>query len=185
MNGMEAVITAWSRVPDSRTDAQLSSFSVMCSIAPMVAAMAEPRTLEQRIADTAARLENDIDCWLATAGADGPGLVPLSFVCRDGEMLLATDAASLTCRNIVADPSVRIGVGPTRDVVMIDGEARLAPATEMTEDELAAYVAKCGSDPRGWADTLVRVKPSRVHAWREENELRGRLLMREGRWLEG
>lgn len=147
--------------------------------------MAEARTLAQRVADTGARLETDIDCWVATAGATGPWLVPLSFLWRNDELLLATDAASLTGRNIAAAPLVRIGVGPTRDVVLIDGEARLTPITEMTEDEVEAYRAKCGSDPRGWADSLVRVRPVRVQAWREENELRGRHLMRDGRWLEG
>ncbi|MEX0426600.1 hypothetical protein AB3X52_03135 [Nocardioides sp. DS6] len=79
----------------------------------------------------------------------------------------------------------RIGLGPTRDVLMLDGRATLTPAAAMTDDELAAYLDKCGgSDPRTWADTVLRVRLDRAQAWREENELRGRVLMRDGRWLE-
>lgn len=151
---------------------------------PYVGEMAEPRTRTQRIADSAALLEHVVDCWVATSGPDGAWLVPLSFVWWEDELLLATDRSSRTCRNIEADPRVRIGLGPTRDVVMLDGRAVLTAAADLTRDEVDAYVEKCGSDPRGWADTVVRVRLDRAQAWREENELRGRTLMRDGRWLE-
>lgn len=146
--------------------------------------MAEPRPLEQRIADTRAHLENDEDAWVATAG-DQPYLVPLSFIWHSGELLFATIADSPTCRNVGATPTVRIAVGPTRDLVLVDGDARVVPIAEMRTDEVSAYKNKCGSDPNGWADALIRVRLTRVQAWREENELRGRTIMRDGRWLDG
>lgn len=47
-----------------------------------------PRTRARRRNDTTHRLENDVDCWVATAEPDGtPYLVPLSFD-WDGHTLL-------------------------------------------------------------------------------------------------
>ena len=48
----------------------------------------------------------------------------------------------------------------------------------------AAYVAQADWDPRGSAGYLFLVlRPVRVQAWREVNEMPGRELMRDGRWL--
>ena len=42
--------------------------------------MAPPRDRPQRLIDALARLESDLDVWVATAGSDGtPYLVPLSL----------------------------------------------------------------------------------------------------------
>jgi hypothetical protein len=40
--------------------------------------------------------------------------------------------------------------------------------------------ASVGGARRTW---WLRVVPRRIQAWREENELAGREVMREGRWL--
>ena len=49
-------------------------------------------------------------------------------------------------------------------------------------DRLAA---RTGFDPRALATPYAwfRVTPRRVQAWREADELTGRELMRDGRWL--
>jgi hypothetical protein len=61
---------------------------------------------------------------VASASADGaPYLVPLSF--WDGEaLLMATPTDSPTGRNLAATRAVRLGLGHTRDVSMIEGEVR-------------------------------------------------------------
>jgi len=66
----------------------------------------------------------------------------------------------------------------------VEGEATLAPSTDLTAVEVRLYQLKHSSDPRAWADSIVRVRPLRIQAWREENELAGRLLMRDGIWLQ-
>lgn len=53
----------------------------------------------------------------------------------------------------------------------------------MSDAEVDEYRRKNGSDPRGWADSILRVRPERVQWWREENELRARTLMRDGAWI--
>ena len=145
--------------------------------------MAEPRSRQARIADTLRRLKDDSDAWVASTDADRPWLAPLSFLWRDEQLLLATDAATPTATNVATIPRLRLALGHTRDVVIVQGQAQLSPATNLTDEEAGAYQTKHGSDPRTWADSVMRLRPSRILAWREENELTGRLLMRDGVWL--
>ncbi len=48
--------------------------------------------------------------------------MPLSLAWIDERVVLATKAGSVTARNITSQGGVRLGLGPTRDVVMIDAE---------------------------------------------------------------
>jgi hypothetical protein len=65
---------------------------------------------------------HDIDVWVASASADGtPYLVPLSFDWDGEALLLATPTDSPTARNLTAGRTVRLGLGETRDVSMIEG----------------------------------------------------------------
>jgi len=140
------------------------------------------RTPEQRKKDTLHRLEHNEDAWVATAGDGGPYLVPLSFLWDGGTLVLGTPASSPTGRNLRDTGRVRIGIGPTRDVVMLDGTAEVIE--EVPGDLGDAFAARTGFDPRtltGYA--YYRVRPVRIQAWREANEIAGRDLMRDGRWL--
>jgi len=146
--------------------------------------MAEARSKSERLADTRRRLDSDADAWLASTSADKPWLVPLSFLWHEGDLVFATDASTPTGENVGLIPRVRVALGHTRDVVIVEGEATLAPSTDLTAEEVRLYQLKHNSDPRAWADSIVRVTPVRIQAWREENELAGRLLMRDEIWLQ-
>lgn len=52
-------------------------------------------------------------------------------------------------------------------------------------DLIAAYVTQADWDPRsaGSGYLLLVLRPQRLQAWRESNELTGRTLMRDGIWL--
>jgi nitroimidazol reductase NimA-like FMN-containing flavoprotein (pyridoxamine 5'-phosphate oxidase superfamily) len=146
-----------------------------------------PRPLAQRKKDTLHRLEHDIDAWVATADEAGgnPYLVPLSFLWDGDTLLVATPTASVTARNLMATGKVRVGLGPTRDVILIEGTVRAVPAAEIPDAVGDAFAAKAGFEPRGLADPYhyFRIHPRRIQAWREVNELAGRELMRDGDWL--
>jgi len=146
----------------------------------------EPRSREQRKADTLAKLtETEADVWVASAGDGEPYLVPLSLAWLDERIVIALASGSRTARNIVARGRARLGLGPTRDVVMID--ALLDVAIPVAEAGAIAdgYAAQSGWDPRtsGPGYVYLVLSPDRIQAWREADEIPGRLLMRNGTWL--
>jgi hypothetical protein len=146
-----------------------------------------PRTPEQRKRDALDRLERDTDAWVATADPGGgtPYLVPLSFLWDGETLLVATPSASPTSRNLRATGKVRLGIGPTRDLVLIQATVPAPVAASDIPGEVGdAFAAKAGFDPRQLTGYLYfRIHPQRLQAWREANELEGRDLMRDGRWL--
>jgi hypothetical protein len=126
-----------------------------------------------------------VDVWVATAsGAGAPYLVPVSLAWVNERVVIAVDGASPTARNLTESGTARLAVGPTRDVVMIDAvlQEALDVSTAVALGE--AYVAQADWDPRGSAGYVFLVlRPVRVQAWREANEIPGRTLMRDGQWL--
>lgn len=147
----------------------------------------EPRSSTRRRQDTEHRLTHDVDVWVASASADGgaPHLVPLSFDWDGEAVLMATPADSPTGRNLAATRGVRLGLGPTRDVTMIEGRVEVLALDALPRERVERFVARTGFDPRAGeaAYAWFRVTPRRVQAWREANEIPGRELMRAGRWL--
>ncbi|MFG1676611.1 pyridoxamine 5'-phosphate oxidase family protein [Micromonospora sp. NPDC049282] len=144
-----------------------------------------PRSLEQRKQDTLTRLNEDLDAWVASADRDGnPYLVPLSFLWDNAALTLATAESSPTARNLRSSERVRMSLGPTRDVVLIEGTVE-AFSRETVPGELADPFATKLWDARVGTTRYAyfRVTPRRIQAWREENELAGRDLMRGGHWL--
>jgi hypothetical protein len=148
---------------------------------------AGPRSRKQRQADTLGWLTAPAaDAWVASAGADGPYLVPLSVVWTGDRLVLAVAAASRTARNILTGGTARLGLGHTRDVVMIDAVLdRSVPVADAPDDLAEAYAAQSDWDPREDPGDYryVLLRPVRIQAWREADELTGRLLMRDGEWL--
>ncbi|MFI8288322.1 pyridoxamine 5'-phosphate oxidase family protein [Streptomyces sp. NPDC085614] len=146
---------------------------------------APPRGLEERLRDTRARLEGDVDVWVATPGSPGVHLIPLSYLWDGDAFLVSTPRSSVTGRNLLADGHVRLGLGPTRDVVVVDGTAEPVDLADLAAGTGDAFAARTGFDPRDLDEPYqyFLIRPRRVQAWREANELRGRDLMRDGRWL--
>ena len=146
---------------------------------------APARTREQRKADTLRKLETEVDVWVASASEDGrANIAPLSFVWHDGAITISMPATSLTARNLTRAGWARMALGPTRDVVMLDGpiEVLAIGADRALEN---AHARATGFDPREEASAYVyiRLRPERIQAWREAHELAGRRLMEGGAWL--
>ena len=151
--------------------------------------MEPPRTFDQRVADTLALLAtHHADIWVATASVDGAAhLVPLSYAWTGERIVLATDATMVTARNLVASRKARLGTGHTRDVVMIDAELEsVHPVGEAPDDVAGPFADQSDWDARTAGEPYVYLvlRPSRIQAWREGNEITGRTLMRDGVWLE-
>lgn len=149
----------------------------------------EPRSRAQRIEDTLAKLTAPVaDVWVATAGPAGsePYLVPLSLAWIDDRAVIAVDGTSRTARNLEAGGTARLAVGPTRDVVLLDARLeRTVPVTD-SGDVGERYAEQADWDPRtagGESYRFLVLRPERIQAWREVNEIPGRTLMRDGAWL--
>ncbi len=148
--------------------------------------IAPSRPGAQRRADTEHRLAHDVDLWVASASADGlPYLVPLSFDWDGEALLVATPADSPTGRNLAGSGRTRVGLGHPRDVTMIDGDVEVLEIDALPQREADDFVTRTGFDPRTLTTPYrwFRIVPRRIQAWREENELADRELMRNGRWL--
>jgi hypothetical protein len=139
--------------------------------------MTEPaRGTAQRVADTLHRLEHDVDAWVATASPEGePCMVPLSFLWDGRTLLFSTAAGNPTARNLAANGRARVGVGPTRDVVLIECDVQTLTAGDLRPGEEDAFAGKTGFRP-GPRYVYLRMTPLRVQAWREVNELADRDL---------
>ena len=148
--------------------------------------MDTPRSGAERRRDTEHRLAEDVDVWVASASADGaPHLVPLSFDWDGEALLVATPSSSPTGRNLAATRTVRLALGHTRDVSMIEGDVDVLEIGALPQEQGDRFAARAGFDPRPLTTPYrwFRITPRRIQAWREVEELAGRELMRDGRWL--
>jgi hypothetical protein len=146
----------------------------------------EPRDPAQRKADVLAKLTAPVaDVWVATAEGDRPFLVPLTAAWHDERIVLSTARTAPAARNLLANGRARLALGHTRDVVLID--AVLERTVEVGDSGALgeAYADQNDWDPRtaGEAYVFLVLRPTRITAWREVNEIAGRTLMRDGAWL--
>lgn len=144
------------------------------------------RTRAERRHDSIHRLEHDKDVWMATGSAAGGHLVPLSLCWHDGEVLVAVADRSVTSTNVRTGGRARLALGDTRDVVMIDAAGVVVEHGTASEPLFDAFVARTRWDIRaeGGSYVLIRLRPERMQAWRNEEEIGGRTLMKDGRWLD-
>ncbi|WP_028049254.1 pyridoxamine 5'-phosphate oxidase family protein [Cellulomonas sp. URHD0024] len=145
-----------------------------------------PRSTETRRQDALYRLGHEVDAWVATTDTDtgDPRLTPLSFLWHDDALLFATTTSSPTGRNLAANEVVQAGIGLTRDVVLVLGTVGMVAVDAIDRSLGDGFAAKAGFDPRRHAEAYAyfRVTPRSIQAWREEDELAGRWLMRGGTW---
>jgi hypothetical protein len=152
--------------------------------------MDPPRSTAQRRAGVLEKLRTEPgtekDVWVASASASGEAhLIPLSYYWDGARLTVATPKRSRTARNLHRAGVARMALPATRDlVVIIEGTLEFIPAGE--DDELAvAHTATAGFDARRTRGEYVyiRMTPRKIQAWGGENELIGRDVMVDGRWL--
>ena len=153
--------------------------------------MAAPRDAHERKADTLAKLRaRHADVWVASASLEGAQpvahLIPLSLAWIDECVVVAAPIQQQTARNLAEHGKARLALGPTRDAVIIDAVLdRMVGVADAPADFAERYAEQADWDPRtaGAAYAYLVLRPQRIQAWREENELAGRTLMRAGKWL--
>jgi hypothetical protein len=130
---------------------------------------------------------SDADVWVASASTLGaPHLVPLSLAWDGACIVIALAPTSVTAHNIVGSGRARCAVGTTRDVAIVDAVLEQAVGAAHAPPELAdAYATQADWDPRasGGDFSFLVLRPSRIQAWRNEDEIADRTVMRHGTWL--
>jgi hypothetical protein len=142
------------------------------------------RDAGERKTDTVARLEGDADIWVATASAGRAHLVPLSLAWDGAHVILATPANSPTARNAAASGQMRLALGTSRDVTIIEAAAEVVPCAEATGPIARCYAARTGWDPRheDVPHVYLVATPRTMQAWKSLAEINGRTIMRDGQW---
>lgn len=144
-----------------------------------------PRSTAERVTHAKAMLREGGDAWVATAPAVGaPHLVILSAAWDEaaGDVVFCTEARSRTVEGV---GEARVGLGSTRDVLLLHGTLTLAGSVDDDDATADLFTAATGWDPRGDAREWVflRFHPTRALAWREADEIAGRTIMKDGDWL--
>jgi hypothetical protein len=148
--------------------------------------MPDPRSRAERRTDALRRLRSDVDCWVASASANGEAfLTPLSHYWDGARLTVATARASRTAQNLIRAGRARVALGPTRDVVIVEGPVEAIP-TDADPELAEAHALAAGFDARAPSTEYVylRITPETIQAWREENELADRTIMRNGLWVD-
>jgi hypothetical protein len=148
--------------------------------------MSDLRSVETRKADVLTALEGQRDLWLATADTTGrPHLIAVSAWWDGTDLVVATTATSRTASNLPAGSQVRLAAGAPNDVIMIDATVIESVAANQAAELADGFAIAVGWDPRqvgeGWA--FYRLRPTRIQAYRGYDEIEGRDVMRNSRWL--
>jgi Pyridoxamine 5'-phosphate oxidase len=152
--------------------------------------MSDLRSVEARKANVLGVLEGQRDLWLATGDKSGrPHLIAVSAWWDGTDLVVATTAASRTAANLAASPQVRLAAGAPDDVIMIDATVVESVAANEAAELADGFAIAVGWDPRevqkqsggGWA--FYRLRPTRIQAYRGYDELEGREVMTNSRWL--
>ncbi|MEA2667128.1 MAG: hypothetical protein QOJ33_62 [Chloroflexota bacterium] len=133
-----------------------------------------------------ASLEGQHSMWLATADSMGrPHLIAVSPWWDGSDLVMTTVSASRTAKNLTPGQPVRLAGGTPADAILVDAVVIETQAVEKAPEVADGFAKAMGWDPRevgaGWA--FFRLRPSRIQAYRGYEELEGRDVMRNSRWL--
>jgi hypothetical protein len=162
--------------------------SIASRLQPCHAVGMVTRSPEERKADALSKLTAvEANVWIASASSTGAvHLVPVTHTWNGNQIVLATEPGSRTMANVTANPRVRLALGETRDVVMIDAVlAEAVPKSKAATALAEGYAAQAGWDPRSDGSDYVYLVlgPERIQVWREAEDLAGRTVMRNGAWV--
>jgi len=123
------------------------------------------------------RLRRDVMIWLGTTRADGrPHQVPVWFL-WDGDTVLIFSKPDQKIRNLAQHPAVSLALDNTQggnDVVVLEGEATVAPTAELGAlppayaAKYGALMADIGLVPESMAGSysqMIRIRPTKIRAW--------------------
>ncbi len=147
---------------------------------------AQARPLPERREAAIEHLRSHSNLWLATASdGRGPHLIPASYWWDGSRLTTATFEDSRTLKNVRAQPKVRVSVGSTSEVLMIDAAAVIVAVADIDPAAAEGYARASRNDPRSVPGFVyIQLTPQRMQVWRGAAEFTGRTVMRGGAWLD-
>jgi hypothetical protein len=124
--------------------------------------------------------------WLGTADPTGkPHVIAVSAWWESEEFVVATLGSSRTARNIEMNPRVTMATGAFNDAIVIHAQMIESRAVEDSPDLAKGFKAVMGWEPGevgpGWI--FLRLRPTKIQAFRDYEEIEGRDVMLRSRWL--
>ena len=145
------------------------------------------RSTARRVKESLDALLLQANVWVATANHEAiPHMVPFSLHWDGEHIIICTDPASATVKNLVSSPNAKLSIGDSNDVVLITAELVSVVDVQKSDAQLVEqFSARTGWNPKRETTDMVFVtlKPTKVHAWRDAAEINGRTIMRNGTWL--
>jgi general stress protein 26 len=114
-------------------------------------------------------------CWFSSTRPDGRAhLAPIWHVWHAGCAYVVTQASAVRVRNIAHHAGVSLSLPDTKDVVIIEGDARLAPEQQDALNPLfkEKYNWEFASDTS--YNVIIEVKPRKIIAWATDGTSQGR-----------
>ena len=148
--------------------------------------MSTLRDPEARKADVLAALDRQKDLWLASADPSGrPHLIAVSAWWDGKDVVIATGGGSRTARNLKKDAAARLALGSPDDVIVIDAHVVGSSLVADSADLAGAFASAVGWNPREVGEdwVFIRLAPERIQAYKGYDELEGRDVMKNARWL--
>jgi hypothetical protein len=87
-------------------------------------------------------------------------------------------------RNAAASGQMRLALGTSRDVTIIEAAAEVVPCAEAPDPIARCYAARTGWDPQheDVPHVYLVTTPRTMQAWKSLAEINGRTIMRDGQW---
>ena len=143
------------------------------------------RDVAARKADVLATLEKQGKYFLISADVTGrPHVIAVSAWWDGHQLVVTTNGASRTARNLAMNPLVKLAGGDPSDAIIIDAGVIDSSAVEDSPELAGGFQRAMGWDPRemgGWM--FYRLRPTRIQAFRGYDEIENRDVMVRSGWL--
>src|SRR5260370_14620026 len=134
------------------------------------------RDAATRKKDVLAAIDEQGHYWLVTAEVGGgPHVIGVSGWWDASQIVVTTLGSSRTARNLAVNPQVKLAHGDPSDAIVIEAQVIESIAVEDSHDLSTGFKAAMGWDPwemGGWM--FVRLRPTRIQAFRGYDEIEGR-----------
>ena len=144
------------------------------------------RDIATRKKDVLETLAKNGRFWLGTADVTGrPHVIAVSAWWESEALVMATLGTSRTARNIETNPRVTLATGAFNDAIVIHAQMIESSAVEDSPELAKGFKAALGWEPSevspGWI--FFRLRPTKIQAFRDYEEIEGRDVMVRSRWL--